>query len=723
MRRRRHIASLPALIILFGALAILSAGGHDLPFAPERFAPGPGAPSARAAPEGALAFEFPAGAGDRVFWDLPIARLDPAASLLELEISCETPAALRAITLHLRDGDHWLSTSAPLGGPGRQTLRFPRADFQAESGSPEWSRATTLRLSFWKGAGGAATVLLHSLRLSTPPIAIVRGTELTAPGESAFAAQCAERARRLFERAGLATAFVSDDFERLDLRHVALLVLPYNPALSDRQTAILERFARRHRLAVFYLANPRLAQRLGFKPLPYATQSEPWNTVEFYAGAAPGLPPSMAHFTQHLLPVRANHKLACHLGRWRNADGIPDHSLPACAVSPKGLWFSHIPPLATPAAVRWLLAALATTDPATYAAARDRLTAESISRDAAAAAILAATPPAAAGEIHAVWTRPLSLRTRDATLGLLGSNGVNAVFEHLSTAGFAHYHAEDDVPRSDLGRRRNRHFLPRAIQIARANGIALHAWVTCWNLDGLPEDLLAPLRGQGRLMQDAHGNELPWLCPLHPANRQLLLGAVRDLAGRGIDGIHLDYIRYPGRDACFCPRHRFAVESATTAFQLNWPADVLPGGALAATFDEVRRDDLTAFVAELAAAARQVNPAIRISAAVYPTPAAAAANGQDWPRWLRDDSLDFACPMLYAPDAGRFAALLDQALAAAPPGKLLPGLGVSADESQLDALAAAEQIAAARQRRCPGFVFFQLDSDLAETLLPALFRP
>ena len=67
----------------------------------------------------------------------------------------------------------------------------------------------------------------------------------------------------------------------------------------------------------------------------------------------------MPHITRHLLPVRANAKDAATLGRWLSPDGIPDHNLPAATASPRGLWFSHIPPLASPSAVQWLLASLA----------------------------------------------------------------------------------------------------------------------------------------------------------------------------------------------------------------------------------------------------------------------------------------------------------------------------------------------------------------------------
>lgn len=222
-------------------------------------------------------------------------------------------------------------------------------------------------------------------------------------------------------------------------------------------------------------------------------------------------------------------------------------------------------------------------------------------------------------------------------------------------------------------------------------------------------------------MQDARGNEVTWLCPSHPDNRALLLDALRDLARRGIDGIHLDQIRYPAREGCYGPATRAAFEKRLARAVDDWPADVLPGAPLASAYEQFRRDDLSAFVADAAQAIREINPAIRISAAVDPSPPSAADHGQDWPAWLRNGSLDFACPMLEASDAGGFADGLDLALAAAPsPGHVLPVIGTGADGFPLDALAAARQILAARQRGVPGFVFVPLDSDLADLILPLL---
>ena len=149
--------------------------------------------------------------------------------------------------------------------------------------------------------------------------------------------------------------------------------------------------------------------------------------------------------------------------------------------------------------------------------------------------------------------------------------------------------------------------------------------------------------------------------------------------------------------------------------------DFLPGGALAAPFAEFRRATMTTFIRELRAALRDAAPEVSLSAAVFPTPAAAAAHGQAWPEWLRDGLIDFACPMIYTESPADFNAQLAACLAAAPADKLVPGLGSGADECQLDAVTAALQIAETRRRRLAGFAFFAVDDELTGSLLPTLF--
>ena len=688
----------------------------------DRAVPGPDAPVVQPHPGGGLRLPVPFANPriDRVFWDFDVRSPDPAATAIAVELECDDPAALRAVTLHLQSGGHWLSAQADLDGPGRRTLYFSTAEFSAESGQPDWRRASVVRLSAWKGAGRDAELILHSIRAHVHAVAILRGGDQTAPGETAFAAQCAQRARHLFEQAGIPAAILpEEDLASTDLRPFRWLVLPYNPQLPPAEFRILERYLRRDgRLAVFYQAHSGLAKAMGVRVRPYATQNEDWSTISFDPDVIPGLPAGMPHRTRHLLPVQADSRKAHTLGWWRSVDGIPDRQLPAAAGSPRGLWFSHVPPLATPSAIQWLAASIAASD-ARYQPELQRLRQQSAQRDQQARELLAgAAPPEK--EIRAVWALPIPPRLRRPTMKDLAARGINVVYEHLGTAGFLHYPVDADGPRqaSDLGQRRSRRFLQTAIDIAREESISLQAWIVCWSLDGVPDARIAPLRAEGRLMQDAHGNHLNWLCPSHPDNRAFLLDALRDLARQGVDGIHLDYLRYPAQTGCFSPATRIAFEAFLGQSVPDWPASVQPGARQADAYDRFRREEMSRFVRDAHHAVREIHPPIVFSAAVYPTPESAAENGQDWPRWLHEGWLDHAAPMLYERDADRFADRLERAVAAAPaPGRILPGIGTSADESQLDALATAEQWLAAHNRRTAGVALFQLDSDLIDRIL------
>jgi uncharacterized lipoprotein YddW (UPF0748 family) len=242
-----------------------------------------------------------------------------------------------------------------------------------------------------------------------------------------------------------------------------------------------------------------------------------------------------------------------------------------------------------------------------------------------------------------------------------------------------------------------------AVAAGKKSGVAVHAWVTCWALDALPA---AP---SDRLMRDAAGNALPWLCPSVPENRARLLDTVRALARRGVAGIHLDYLRYPGETGCYAPATRRAFEAARGEPVAAWPADVLPGGRQAAAFRAFRCETLTACVRDARDAARAVNPSVRLSAAVFPEPADAEATGQAWPVWVREGLLDFVSPMIYTESAARFAVSLDACLAAVPAAKLVPGLGIGADDCQLDAATLTRQLGLCRARGVAGFALFAVD--------------
>lgn len=684
--------------------------------APQRILSGPGAPAATAGAQGGVILALPFDTvPDRAYWDIPIRGAPADATALGLQVEADDPAAIRAISVHLLDNTHWLSASAPYEGDSLQRIVLQRCDFRAETGSPQWEQASILRVSVWKDSHRPAKLSLHALTFLAPRVAIL---EETAAVTAASAGPNARRALRLFAKAGIDAVIIPAPIKAADLRPYSLAVLPFNPELPAATTAALEAFVTRRggRLMVFYSADPALAALLGVRPHAYTTGPAPWSEIRFPSNSIPDLPPALPHVSQHLIPVEAV-GTGQATGYWVTPDGFVDRALPAVAQTPRGIWFSHTPPLATAAAAQWLLASLAAQD-SRYAAIRDAFLAD-LERRQGRAGRVCGEPPAGTNEFRGVWSRPLDPRQRASRMPELARLGITAILEQAGIGGFLAGAAETAANREPADRP-----VPdvvRAAETAHKHGLSFHAWVLAWNVEGLSAARRTALAGEQRLMQDARGQTLPWLCPSHPQNRQDLLHQIRRLAASGVDGIHLDYIRYPGRDGCFSPVTRQAFERNIGEPVPDWPQAVDRGGRLAEAYNRFRTREITTFVEDVARVVRQRERRGILSAAVYPTPESAAENGQDWPAWCRGRLLDLACPMLYTETARRYDDWLARAAAAVPaPGMLAPGIGVGAETTQLDALATAMQVSATRRRQAAGFIFFDLNPELLSQILPPL---
>ncbi|MGA1531119.1 MAG: glycoside hydrolase family 10 protein [Kiritimatiellia bacterium] len=225
------------------------------------------------------------------------------------------------------------------------------------------------------------------------------------------------------------------------------------------------------------------------------------------------------------------------------------------------------------------------------------------------------------------------------------------------------------------------------------------------------------------MQHDAKGKEKLWMNPAHPANRRHHFDLIREiLASYDVDGIHLDYIRYPGGEWCYSAYTRQRFEAETGIMTATWPADVLDGGRHQDTFKAWRASVITSFVRETRELVRAQKPGTKLSAAVWGGyPQIISSIGQDWGAWIKEDLLDFVTPMNYANDLYRFNALLDQQLQIpGARGRIYPGIGVTANESRLSGDQVVEQILALRQRGMGGFALFDLSQTLVDETLPTL---
>jgi uncharacterized lipoprotein YddW (UPF0748 family) len=347
-----------------------------------------------------------------------------------------------------------------------------------------------------------------------------------------------------------------------------------------------------------------------------------------------------------------------------------------------------------------------------------------------------AVPSTCAAELRGVWvvrTALVSPEEVDRAVDEAAEAGLNALLVQVRGRGDAFYRS-DLLPRSPLLERRPADFDPLARLIARARerGLAVHVWVNVLLVAGFtqplpsghelarhPDWLMVP-RGVAReALRSAPGSlrglvrrgaaddpdiEGFYLSPSEPEARLHLQRVLGELLGRyAVEGVHLDFIRYPG------PEYDFG-RASLKAFQARGGSADPLGTALQRplAWQEHLRESLTTLTRELAQASRKVRPGIVVSAAVVPDRATAVGQKfQDWPAWLSAGLLDALCPMTYTPDDRIFKRQLEDARSALGQGQSLwAGVGAY----RLTTEGVLEKLQLARAAGARGVVLFSHES-------------
>lgn len=304
----------------------------------------------------------------------------------------------------------------------------------------------------------------------------------------------------------------------------------------------------------------------------------------------------------------------------------------------------------------------------------------------------------------------------------LAASGINMILPNMAWGGIAHYNSSV-LPRS----RKYTQYgdqIAQCVTAAHKHKLQVHVWKITWNLEGAPKDFVDKIRDAGRTQVSATGDPLNWLCPSHPENVKLELSSIMEIVQNyDVDGIHLDYIRYPGSHACFCQECRKRFIFATRLDIQEWPSSVLPRtGQHAKAYIEWRAQQITRLVRLIHKRTRQIKPNIKISAAVFGGyPSCVTSIGQDWIAWAKAGYIDFVCPMNYTEDNKYFTDLLEKQLALMPKNvAIYPGIGATASNSLLTPDAVIGQIHLARFLGASGWTIFDYTSNISDTVLPAI---
>ncbi|MDP6637283.1 MAG: family 10 glycosylhydrolase [Phycisphaerae bacterium] len=332
-----------------------------------------------------------------------------------------------------------------------------------------------------------------------------------------------------------------------------------------------------------------------------------------------------------------------------------------------------------------------------------------------------------AGEPRAFWCHNalgVNGMTWDQAIEKLADNGFNAILPNMLWGGAAYYKS-DVLPVSSQVKDKGDQ-IALCLAACRKYGVACHVWKVNYYMGrATPRSFSDKVKSAGRTQVHFDGSPIAdWLCPSHPANQKLEIDSMLEVARKyAVDGLHFDYIRYPGAQGCFCVGCRKRFEKQAGARVARWPADVRNDNDLRAKWLDFRRQQITTVVSAVSARARKIRPKIKISAAVFSNlPADRDRIGQDWGLWCKRGYLDFVCPMDYTPKTASFAQAVARQVKWAGPADCRPGIGASVWTPRADPCKVIAQIRAARQAGAKGFTIFNYAQTEAMELLPMLSK-
>lgn len=716
---------------------------------------------------------------DRVVYDRDVDLDLVGYGTIVFDFFAEDPAPLRGGTLYFRSGNGWYGAGFGIQR-GWNRVRLGKGAFRSEGSPAGWDRVDRVRIAIWKSRDLDTVCAIDQLHARSESIVVVAGR--SSGSDAQATREAAERVGDLLDASGIPHGIhSSDDVVAGALQGRRLALFAYSPGMEDQEAARIREFVQAGgRVIFFYTIRRDLAGILGLSDTAYRSRQRPgeFDQVVFDSGAVRGLPESIFQASWNIIDaVPANHN-ARVIGWWQDEQG--NRGQPAVIVSDRGAFMGHILTGEDLGAKQDFLLALighfepdawrhaahhaavgavrvgpfseraelqaflqgqapktphpeqiqelwqqAEADAATMMQLLDDQRYQEVIRrsarvrDSLAEAYVLAHRPRD-GEFRAVWNHSGTgdLASWDDAMRALAEAGFNAVVPNMWWGGVAHY-ASELLPRSDTFRERGDQ-IAQAVEAGKRYGIEVHPWKVNYRLGNAPREFVRQMREAGRLQVTRSGEVTEWLCPSHPKNQQLEIDTMVEVARNyDVDGVHFDYIRYPGEDSCYCDgcRERFEVHVGQAI--RNWPSDC-HRGEWADAYRDWRCEQINVVVRETARKVRDIKPHVKISAAVFSGyPGTKRSIGQDWVRWCREGWLDFVCPMNYTTIDSSFESMtagqMGHLQGAVP---LVTGIG----HWRISDEQAIGQAEISRRLGSDGFILFNMGAVLGQRGLPKFGR-
>lgn len=355
--------------------------------------------------------------------------------------------------------------------------------------------------------------------------------------------------------------------------------------------------------------------------------------------------------------------------------------------------------------------------------------------------------PLSQPEVRAMWLDRGSIVRAGSRQGLaqifdrLAEAGINTVFFETVNAGYPIYPSQVAPAQNPL----TQHWDPlaEAVELAHQRGMELHAWVWTFaagnqvhnTLLNQPASYPGPVLAahpdwanyDNRAQMIPPGQTKPFLDPANPEVRRYLLSLFEEIVTRyNVDGLHLDYIRYPFQDprdgghtygygmAARQQFHRLTGVDPITlspgATRTSAAAGQTPEQQLWQQWTAFRAEQVNSFVADTARMVRRHDPDLVLSTAVFAIPERRRVNEiqQNWELWAQRGDVDMIVLMSYASDTSGLQRLANPWLTRTDLGStlILPGIRML----NLSDATVIDQIQALRDSSSGGFALFAAEN-------------
>jgi uncharacterized lipoprotein YddW (UPF0748 family) len=306
------------------------------------------------------------------------------------------------------------------------------------------------------------------------------------------------------------------------------------------------------------------------------------------------------------------------------------------------------------------------------------------------------TGPRVVEPMRAIWVTRFDYKTADDVTRIVencADAGFNAIMFQVRGNGTVFYPSEIE-PWAEQFDYQDPGYDPLAVALeqARGRGVELHAWVNvmpAWrgpNEPGIETQLY--FTHPEWFWYDKDGNRQPllhqvgdqrrgWYAsvnPCLPEVREYLVSVFQELvANYDVDGLHMDYIRFPNERVVPGETIPDYPRDERTVALFREETDLVPAEDPNA-WSQWRTDQVTRLVADIHAMLRETRPRAVLSAAVGSVRQNALHHFQDGRRWMDDGLLDVTLLMNYTDSPDEFAARIDPWLAGAPDVPVVPGL-------------------------------------------------